>query len=126
MNDTDGGFRPSCPIPAGGDDTVQMAHGGGGRAMARLIDEVIRPAFADPALDRRHDGAVLDVTGPLAFTTDTAQAIRSSLVVFIAVQTPPRPDGAAGRRTPGSRPRPAASPAAGRLPGGPTEASARP
>jgi UDPglucose 6-dehydrogenase len=32
--------------------------------------------------------------GRLAFTTDTAQAIRSSLVVFIAVQTPPRPDGA--------------------------------
>jgi UDPglucose 6-dehydrogenase len=31
--------------------------------------------------------------GRLSFTTDTAQAVRSSLVVFIAVATPPRPDG---------------------------------
>jgi UDPglucose 6-dehydrogenase len=29
----------------------------------------------------------------LTFSTDTAQAVRSSLVVFIAVQTPARPDG---------------------------------
>jgi UDPglucose 6-dehydrogenase len=32
--------------------------------------------------------------GRLHFTTDTTEAVRSSLVVFIAVQTPPRPDGA--------------------------------
>jgi UDPglucose 6-dehydrogenase len=31
--------------------------------------------------------------GRLRFTTDTAEAIRSSLVLFIAVQTPPRDDG---------------------------------
>ena len=31
--------------------------------------------------------------GRLSFTTDTAQAINSSLVVFIAVSTPSRPDG---------------------------------
>jgi UDPglucose 6-dehydrogenase len=31
--------------------------------------------------------------GRLSFTTDTAEAIRSSLVLFIAVQTPPREDG---------------------------------
>ena len=31
--------------------------------------------------------------GRLSFTTDTAEAIRNSLVVFIAVQTPPREDG---------------------------------
>ena len=32
--------------------------------------------------------------GRLSFTTDTAEAVRSSLVVFIAVQTPARSDGA--------------------------------
>jgi UDPglucose 6-dehydrogenase len=31
--------------------------------------------------------------GRLSFTTDTAEAVRSALVVFIAVQTPARPDG---------------------------------
>jgi hydrogenase expression/formation protein HypE len=61
----------SCPVPAGSDDMVQLAHGGGGRAMAWLIDEVIRPTFDDVELDRRHDGAVLNVDGPVAFTTDS-------------------------------------------------------
>jgi hydrogenase expression/formation protein HypE len=65
------GFAPSCPAPAGDGDVVQLAHGGGGRAMARLLDEVIRTAFDDPELDRRHDGAALEVSGPVAFTTDS-------------------------------------------------------
>jgi hydrogenase expression/formation protein HypE len=65
------GVAFSCPAPAAGDETVQLAHGGGGRLMARLIDTIIRPAFADPELDRRHDGAVLDIKGPIAFTTDS-------------------------------------------------------
>jgi hydrogenase expression/formation protein HypE len=65
------GFALSCPAPSVPEDRVQLAHGGGGRAMARLIDSLIRPAFADPELDRRHDGAVLDIGGPAAFTTDS-------------------------------------------------------
>jgi hydrogenase expression/formation protein HypE len=52
-------------------ETIQLAHGGGGRVMARLIDEVIRPAFADQELERGHDGAVLRFNGPVAFTTDS-------------------------------------------------------
>ncbi|SDB40477.1 hydrogenase expression/formation protein HypE [Bauldia litoralis] len=68
---TDGDFSLACPAPAGGDDTVQMAHGGGGRAMERLLDTIIRPAFDNPHLARRHDGAVLDLAGPVAFTTDS-------------------------------------------------------
>ena len=55
----------------GREETIQLAHGGGGRAMARLIETVIRPAFDDPELDRGHDGAVLELEGPLAFTTDS-------------------------------------------------------
>jgi hydrogenase expression/formation protein HypE len=52
-------------------ETIQLAHGGGGRAMARLIEDVIRPAFNDPELERGHDGAVLAIDGPIAFTTDS-------------------------------------------------------
>jgi hydrogenase expression/formation protein HypE len=60
----------ACPAPVTG-DTVQLAHGGGGRAMDRLLDTIFRPAFANAILDRRHDGARLDLSGPLAFTTDS-------------------------------------------------------
>ena len=39
--------------------------------MGRLLEQVFLPAFANPALDRRHDGALLEVAGDwLAFTTD--------------------------------------------------------
>jgi len=70
MTDSDA-FALSCPVPAGDGEIVQLAHGGGGRAMARLIDRIIRPAFADRELERRHDGAALDIAGPVAFTTDS-------------------------------------------------------
>ncbi len=70
MTDHDG-FALACPAPSGDGGTVQIAHGGGGRAMAWLLDSIIRPAFADAELDRRHDGAVLEVGGPVAFSTDS-------------------------------------------------------
>ncbi|SFH42915.1 hydrogenase expression/formation protein HypE [Modicisalibacter xianhensis] len=64
-------FPNACPLPATSGDTIQLAHGGGGRAMARLINSIIRPAFDDTELDRQHDGATLILDGPLAFTTDS-------------------------------------------------------
>jgi hydrogenase expression/formation protein HypE len=71
MNGDDRSAPLRCPVQMAGADTVQLAHGGGGRAMAQLIDSIIRPAFDDPQLDRRHDGAVLPISGPLAMTTDS-------------------------------------------------------
>lgn len=65
------GVSFACPAPISAQETVQLAHGGGGRAMKQLLDTIVRPAFRDPELDRGHDGAVLDVSGPLAFTTDS-------------------------------------------------------
>jgi len=51
---------------------IDMSHGGGGRAMAQLIDEVFRAAFDNPVLDRGDDQAQLDIgAGRLAFTTDS-------------------------------------------------------
>ena len=50
---------------------ITIGHGGGGRLTEELLDKVFRPAFANPALDARHDGALLQVgAGRLAFTTD--------------------------------------------------------
>lgn len=61
----------NCPIPKALEDAVQLAHGGGGRAMARLLDQVFRPAFDNTHLERQHDGAILPLTGRMAFTTDS-------------------------------------------------------
>ncbi|MHC4391437.1 MAG: hydrogenase expression/formation protein HypE [Planctomycetota bacterium] len=61
----------ACPIPAAPGDAIQMAHGGGGRVMQRLLDEVFLPAFMNPALAARHDAAVVDLGGVrVALTTD--------------------------------------------------------
>ena len=64
-------FTLSCPAPLPDEECVQMAHGGGGRAMARLLDTIIRPSLEGVSLDLRNDSAVLDMQGPLAFTTDS-------------------------------------------------------
>lgn len=60
-----------CPLPAGDGGVVRLAHGGGGRATEQLLERVFRPAFDDPALAEAHDGAVLDLDGPIALSTDS-------------------------------------------------------
>jgi hydrogenase expression/formation protein HypE len=64
-------FAAVCPVSGGDEERIQLAHGGGGRVMARLLATIIRPAFADPLLDLAHDGVSLDLEGPVAFTTDS-------------------------------------------------------
>jgi hydrogenase expression/formation protein HypE len=56
-----------------GHTEIQLAHGGGGRLTQQLIERVFEPAFANPALAARHDGALLAVPAGarLAFTTDS-------------------------------------------------------
>ncbi|MEK6799875.1 MAG: hydrogenase expression/formation protein HypE [Planctomycetota bacterium] len=52
--------------------TVVLAHGGGGRLMHDLLERMILPAFANPALAARHDGAAIRAGSlRLAFTTDS-------------------------------------------------------
>lgn len=62
----------ACPLPHDFRAAVQMAHGGGGRMSHELIERLFLPAFANEALNSRHDGAVLEFMGQrLAFTTDS-------------------------------------------------------
>jgi hydrogenase expression/formation protein HypE len=62
----------ACPVPIEQYPTVLLAHGGGGRLMHQLIERMIVPAFANPALAVRHDGALLPVpSSHVAFTTDS-------------------------------------------------------
>lgn len=65
-------FAPVCPVPINEYPTIQMAHGGGGRMMHKLIEDFFVPAFENPLLGERHDGAVFDIgAARLAFTTDS-------------------------------------------------------
>jgi hydrogenase expression/formation protein HypE len=65
-------FRISCPAPRASGDRIGVAHGGGGRATLRLVEDVFRRHLANEALDAQHDGAMLGANGVrLAFTTDS-------------------------------------------------------
>jgi hydrogenase expression/formation protein HypE len=65
-------FALSCPIPIADYPKVLLAHGGGGKLTHQLIEKMFLPAFKNPLLDVRHDGAVADIGGVrLAFTTDS-------------------------------------------------------
>jgi hydrogenase expression/formation protein HypE len=62
---------PECPLPLDEYPRVLLAHGGGGRLTQNLIERVLLPSFDSPLLAPLHDGALLDVEGRLAFTTDS-------------------------------------------------------
>jgi hydrogenase expression/formation protein HypE len=65
-------FTLACPIPIADYPVVLMSHGGGGKLTHQLVEKMFGPAFHNPQLDARHDGAALSLPGTrLAFTTDS-------------------------------------------------------
>ncbi len=61
----------NCPLPLSYQHIV-MAHGGGGRLMQQLLDDLIQPAFDNPLLKQKLDSAVLEIqAGKISFTTDS-------------------------------------------------------
>ncbi len=48
-----------CPLPYRPDGRITLAHGGGGHAARRLLDELILPAFSNDWLDQGHDAVRL-------------------------------------------------------------------
>ena len=62
----------SCPLPKLDYDTIQLAHGSGGRLSAELIETIFLPCFGNTYLDKLEDQAILpQQDGKLAFTTDS-------------------------------------------------------
>jgi hydrogenase expression/formation protein HypE len=65
-------FTAACPVPLSQYSHIQMAHGGGGKLMHRLLQEIFFAAFGNEALNHQHDSSVLSLpTKQLAFTTDS-------------------------------------------------------
>jgi len=60
------------PMPVKRPETIQLAHGSGGKLSAELIEQVFLPVFGNEVLDRLDDQAVLTLKGGrIAFTTDS-------------------------------------------------------
>lgn len=66
-------FSVVCPAPGDAGERITLAHGGGGRLMRRLIDEVIGPELGVAEKNLALDSAVLDIPPGhrLAMTTDS-------------------------------------------------------
>src|SRR6476661_2685112 len=68
------GSRPfqDCPVPIMESEEILLGHGSGGRLSAQLVEQILLPAFRNPALEALDDQAILAVNGSrLAFTTDS-------------------------------------------------------
>ena len=52
-------------------DRVLLAHGSGGKLSHDLIEKNFVPAFGNPLLNKLDDSAVFELSGQLAFTTDS-------------------------------------------------------
>ncbi|MEI7826058.1 MAG: hydrogenase expression/formation protein HypE [Chlorobiaceae bacterium] len=65
-------IAPHCPAPIMQHETVQMAHGAGGRLSQALMQRVFMPHLSNAFLDLLDDQAKLALPpGRVAFTTDT-------------------------------------------------------
>jgi hydrogenase expression/formation protein HypE len=64
-------FTLSCPIPIQHYPTILLAHGGGGKLMHQLIEQMFLPTFGTSS-GVQHDAATLTLSGQqIAFTTDS-------------------------------------------------------
>jgi hydrogenase expression/formation protein HypE len=61
----------SCPLPINKYDTVTLAHGGGGKLSNQLIHDMFIRELDNSWLEKAHDGAVLEMSGKIAFSTDS-------------------------------------------------------
>lgn len=61
----------SCPMPKLDFDVITLGHGSGGLLTNKLLDSGVFDVLKNDILDKRHDGATLNIAGEMAFTTDS-------------------------------------------------------
>ncbi len=60
-----------CPMPKLDFDIITMGHGSGGLLTQRLLQSGVFELLKNDQLDQQHDGALLQLTGTVAFSTDS-------------------------------------------------------
>lgn len=60
-----------CPVPKFDFDLITMGHGSGGLLTHRLLKSGVFDILKNDWLNQEHDGAVLNLNGPVAFSTDS-------------------------------------------------------
>lgn len=60
-----------CPMPKLDFEVITLGHGSGGLLTNKLLDSGVFDLLSNELLDKRHDGATIDLSGPTAFTTDS-------------------------------------------------------
>lgn len=61
----------SCPIPKFDFDTINLGHGSGGILTHKLLNSGVFDLLKNDLLNQKHDGAVFEMNGKLAFSTDS-------------------------------------------------------
>lgn len=61
----------SCPMPKLDFDTINLGHGSGGTLTGQLLDTGVFKLLENDLLNKKHDGAVFDLPGKLAMSTDS-------------------------------------------------------
>lgn len=64
-------FRLQCPAPQFDFNAITLSHGSGGLLTNKLLETGVFDLLKNDKLDKRHDGAVLNSNGRLAFSTDS-------------------------------------------------------
>jgi hydrogenase expression/formation protein HypE len=60
-----------CPMPKLDFDVITMGHGSGGLLTQRLLQSGVFELLKNDQLDQQHDGALLQLSGTVAFSTDS-------------------------------------------------------
>jgi len=61
----------SCPLPQLDFDVINLGHGSGGTLTSKLLEAGVFKLFENDLLNKKHDGAVFELNGKVAMSTDT-------------------------------------------------------
>lgn len=71
MNNSKLNIKLQCPLPKLDFDLITLGHGSGGLLTNQLLDQSVFKILGNDELNNKLDGALLQLHGPIAFSTDS-------------------------------------------------------